>query len=215
MNHTGNSGTKALGVSLIATFYIDRIKLLSRRVMENVEPLVLFQCNILSLKLQISGEREFEFSETLSNGRANYILFEELIRNLTGLMKTSQSDHISTDGATFEQKAFFDLDKFPGEKYDLFQTSASNTFGANNNGPKIKKLLAEGKYMSALEICKSTGYTKNDFYLYTNTRGFTISTMFKYFVIPTSDLLQSLDLNDPRLVSRSKLLAKIKSTKVI
>lgn len=113
--------------------------------MKNIEPFVLFQCDILSLKLQISGGREFEFPETLSNGRANYILFEELIRNLTGLTKTSQSDHVSVDGAIFEQKAFFDLFRFPSEKeFDLFQTSASSTFGANNNGPIIKGLLSEG-----------------------------------------------------------------------
>jgi hypothetical protein len=183
--------------------------------MRNLEPFVLYKCDILSLKLEISGGREFEFPETLSNGRANYILFEELVRNLTGLAKTRQSDHVAGDGTTFEQKAFFDSEKFPELKYDLFQTSASSTFGANNNGPRIKRLLSDGKYEDALEICKATGYSKNDFYIYTNTRGFKVDCMFKYFVIPTQDVLHLLDAQDPRLVSRSKLLAQVKTAKEI
>jgi hypothetical protein len=181
--------------------------------MRNLEPFVLYKCNILSLKLQISGNREFEFPETLSNGRANYILFEELVRNLTGLVKTRQSDHLAENGSTFEQKAFFDSERYPAK--DLFQTSASNTFGANNNGPRIKQLLRDGKYSEALQICKTTGYDKNEFYIYTNTRDFKVDSMFKYFIIPTSVVLESLDKQDPRLVSRDQLLLKIKSEKEI
>jgi hypothetical protein len=183
--------------------------------MKNLDPFVLYKCDIHSLKLQISGKREFEFPETLSNGRANYILFEELVRNLTGLTKSKNSDHVAEDGTTYEQKAFYDSERFPSTKYNLFQTSASNTFGANNNGPKIKKLLVEGDYAQALEICKATGYDKNDFYLYTNTRKFKVNCMFRYFVVPTSVVLQNLDSNDPRLVSRDSLLMKIKSEKEI
>lgn len=145
----------------------------------------------------------------LSNGRASYILFEELVRELSGLQKAKNSDHHDALDRMYEQKAYADHLEFPHLKYDYFQTSASSTFPANNFGPKIKALLEAKNYDGALKICQETGYSKNDFYIYTNTSGFTLKSDFKYFIIPTENVLQNLHAGDPRLVSRSKLLALI------
>jgi len=173
----------------------------------------MYEAGVESLTLRLADGNEYQFPEMLSNGRANYILFEELVRNLTGLSKTKQSDHIADDGTTYEQKAYSDQSLYPTDKSDLFQTSASSTFGANNNGPIIKRLLENGQYQEALEICKATGYSKNDFYIYTNTKNYKIESLFRYFVLPTKRILELIDSDDPRLISRSVLLAQIKGLK--
>ncbi len=180
------------------------------RLMPNLEPYTLYEVKIDSLKLTLKNGMQYEFPDTLANGRANYILFEELVRALTGLKKTTGSDHTGQDGSIYEQKAYKDLNLFPGEENDLFQTSASNTFGANNNGPKIKKLLESNDYESALRICCETGYDNNDFYIYTNTKSYQTRIPMKYFIIPTQEVLANLSSNDPRLISRKTLLSKIK-----
>jgi hypothetical protein len=177
--------------------------------MSFLEPYVLYEVPIATLTLKLTSGETYDFPETLSNGRANYILFEELIRSLTGLHKTTKSDHVSTEGLRYEQKAYFDVVKFPGLDHDLFQTSASSTFGANNNGPRIKKLLENSEYEEALRICSDTGYFKNDFYIYTNTRGFSPDIPFRYVVVPKTEVLNSLDSKDPRLISRTSFLSKV------
>jgi hypothetical protein len=101
---------------------------------------------------------------------------------------------------------------YPEDKHDLFQTSASSTFGANNNGPRIKRLLETNDYESALKICRVTGYDHNDFYIYTNTKGFKPTVPLKFFVVPTIDVISNLNPSDPRQISRKLLLAKIKKT---
>lgn len=180
-----------------------------------LEPHVLYEVGIRSLCLTLNSGAVFEFPETLSNGRANYILFEELVRKLTGLKKTANSDHTGPNNTKFEQKAFFDLELYPSDEYDYFQTSASNTFPANNYGPTIKRFLEAGDYESALSLCKQTGYNHNDFYIYTNSRKYNTSIPFKFFVVPTKVVLSHLSEDDPRLVSRRLLLSDIKSKLVI
>lgn len=176
-----------------------------------LEPFVLYELKIASLTLQLESGQQYEFPETLSNGRANYILFEELVRSITGLVKTTGSDHVSKSNKRYEQKAFYDVNLFPDTKYDLFQTSASSTFGANNNGPKIKKLIDNSDYESALKICNETGYLKNDFYIYTNTRSYRASIPFRYLVVPTQNVLEFIDPVDPRMISRHKFLNQVHS----
>ena len=178
--------------------------------MPNLEPYSLYEVEIESLKLTLKNGKQYEFPDTLANGRANYILFEEFVRVLTGLVKTAGSDHTGPDGTKYEQKAFKDLELYPDKKHDFFQTSASSTFAANNDGPRIKRLLETNDYESALKICRVTGYDSDDFYIYTNTSGFNLSIPFKYFVVPTIDVVKNLNPNDPRHISRRVLLAKIK-----
>ena len=180
--------------------------------MPNLEPYSLYEVAIESLKLTLKNGKQYEFPETLANGRANYVLFEELVRALTGLSKTAGSDHSGPDGTKFEQKAYKDPELYPSENHDYFQTSASSTFGANNDGPRIKRLLDTNDYESALKICRVTGYDHNDFYIYTNTRGFKANIPLRYFVVPTIDVIKNLNPEDPRQISRSVLLAKIKKT---
>ena len=176
---------------------------------------IVYEVEIEALTLSLRSGKQFEFPDMLANGRANYILFEELIRALTGLKKTKQSDHTSATGLKFEQKAFFDKDLYPLEKYDLFQTSASSTFGANNDGPIIAKYLAESKYERALQVCKETGYDKNDFYIYTNTRGFSPSVPLRYVIVSKPTVLLNLSLKDPRLISRESVLKTTKQVQAV
>ena len=171
-----------------------------------LEPFVLYEVPISSLTLTLGSGKAYEFPDTLRNGRANYILFEELIRAITGLFKEKQSDHVSSDGKKYEQKAYPDPEIYPEAKFDNFQTSASSTFGANNNGPRIKKLLEESSYEEALKICKETGYSKNDFYIYTNTSGYKLEIPFRYIVIPVESVLERLNRKDPREISRVSIL---------
>ena len=179
---------------------------------QNLVPYTLYEVGIKSLELNLTSGITYQFPETLANGRANYIVFEELIRKITGLVKAKNSDHQDGNGITYEQKAFKDPAIYPKAKDDLFQTSASNTFGANNKGPVIKKLLEAGNYQDALEICKATGYDHNDFYIYTNTKQYKVSFPLRYFVAPKADVLANLTSHDPRLVDRRNLLSKITQT---
>ena len=142
--------------------------------------------------------------EALKNGRANYIIFEELIRKLTGFRKTKGSDHIDAGGRTYEQKSFVDEQLDPVG--DIFRTSSSSTFGANNHGPKVKAFLDSGDYSSAMQLCMETGYNKNDFYIYTNTGQYDVSVPFKYIIIPKNSVLNLLSKSDPRLISRREIL---------
>lgn len=170
----------------------------------------LYQIKVDNLALKLGDGSELLFPSALSNGRVNYVLFEELVRHYAGLTKVTKSDHKDAAGKKYEQKSYKDAAAYPNSA-DLFQCAASNTFGANNNGPKIKKLLASGNYDSALEICKQTGYDHNDYYIFTNSGGFKPGMTFEYFIVPTETLLKHLDSEDPRVVSRSTMLGLIKS----
>ena len=182
---------------------------------KNLVPYTLYEVGLESLQLKLTSGTIYEFPDTLANGRANYILFEELLRKITGLSKAKHSDHEDDNGKTYEQKAYKDPAIYPDLDDDFFQTSASTTFGANNNGPKIKKLLESGDYEAALAICKETGYNKNDFYIYTNTKQFNVSFPLRYFVMPKADVLANLTTHDPSLVNRKVLLSKITETVVL
>jgi len=179
--------------------------------MSNDETYVMYEVEIDRLALIFKDGTEKVFPEALTNGRANYILFEYLIRDLAGLVKAKGSDHKNAKGENFEQKAFPDIDLYPNAD-DRFQVSASSTFPANNNGPKIKKFLDSGDYDSALKICMETGYDKNDFYVLTNTSHYEVGAPFRYMIIPKDDLVANLDKADPRLLSRKWLLSKVKRT---
>lgn len=174
----------------------------------------LYEIGIDRLSLHFSDGTQKSLPEALSNGRANYIIFEELIRHYAGLQKAKGSDHQDVLGRKYEQKSFKDVLLHPKSE-DLFRCSASSTFAANNNGPRVKKLLESGDYAAALDLCKKTGYNKNDFYIFTNTGGFKENSVLKYLILPTEELLRHLDSKDPRMVSRATLLGLVKSKVVI
>ena len=151
-------------------------------------------------------------NEGLSNGRANYVLFQSLVARCTGLSEGSEGA-ASDLSEGHEVKAYYDYDLYP--ESDEFQTSASSTFGANNKGPVIKKLLDNGDYQAALKICVETGYSKNHAYVYTNTRKYIAEVPFRYVIVPTKDVLALLSKKDPRLISRDAILKRVKKTVVI
>lgn len=173
------------------------------------ERFVLYETGIKGLALELDNEVSIPMNEALQNGRANYVLFQSLAARCTGLSQGSEG--ASSDlSEGHEVKAYSDHELHPENKFDLFQTSASSTFGANNNGPKINRMIKEGDYNSALKICVETGYQKNVAYIYTNTRAYVPTVPFRYMIIPTEDVLKLLSKEDPRKISRSALLAKIK-----
>jgi hypothetical protein len=174
----------------------------------------MYEIRVDRLALVLADGSEKVFPEALASGRANYMLFEALVRDFSGLTKTTGSDHKDSSGLTYEQKAYEDPEAYPKSK-DIFRCSSSSTFGANNHGPKVKQYLVKGDYPAALRICKEKGYDKNDFYVFTNSGNFVSTVPFRYFIIPKDVVVANLDLEDPRLISRSKLLSMIESKIVL
>lgn len=172
---------------------------------------VLYELHLSALLLQTSEGQALDFTGALSNGRANYILFQSLAGRCTGLA-------VGTEGAGsdlaegHEVKAYPDPTLFPGSRHDLFHTAASSTFGPNNRGKEVNALVARGDYAAALEICRITGYDKNEAYIYTNTARFSPQVPFRYLIVPTADVLTLLDPRDPRLISRAALLSRVTET---
>lgn len=176
------------------------------------KPYVLYELPISSLVLTTKSGATIEMNEGLSNGRANYVLFQSLVARCTGLLEGSEGA-ASDLSEGHEVKAYYDHELYP--EHDDFQTSASSTFGANNKGPLIKRLLDNGDYQSALKICIETGYEKNQAYVYTNTRKYIAEVPFRYVIVPTKDVLALLSKKDPRLISRDAILKRVKKTVVI
>ena len=73
-------------------------------------------------------------------------------------------------------------------------------------------MLDAGQYQEALAFCRATGYDRNDFYLYTNTREFSHGGPLKYIIIPTSAVLSNLSKQDPRLIDCRTVLAMASRT---
>jgi hypothetical protein len=174
---------------------------------------VLYTLPIGKLTLNVGG-LDVDVSSVLASGRANYILFQRLVAWCTGMSEFSEggdSDLRSPSGLRAEVKAFHDEVRYPGRaaRWEMLHTASSATFGPNNAGPRVKALLKAGDYAGALALCRALGYDKNDVYVYTNTRGFAAGMDLRYLVLPTSAVLSSLSLADPRLVSRSALLAQV------
>lgn len=177
------------------------------------EPFVLYEIEISALLLEFADGTQWDVTPTLENGRANYILFQHLVAQLSGLSENSEggdSDLIDDGGRGYEVKSYKDPEVWPKGRYDNIHTAASSTFGPNNLGPAIKKMLAEDRYDDALELCRQTGYDKNAYYIYTNSSKYKPRVPFRYFVVPTPDLLSALSEDDPRRVDRRTLLQMMK-----
>jgi hypothetical protein len=174
----------------------------------------LYRLQLEGLQLMLPGGIGLDVSALLSNGRANYTIFQALAGRCAGLSQHSEggdSDLASRDGVRYEVKAFADAGLHPREraKHATVHTAASSTFGPNNHGPRIKKLLDAGKWDEAFEICWETGYAKNEFYLYTNTRDYSVAAPFSYVIIPRDEVVANLSKTDPRVISRATLLGLV------
>jgi hypothetical protein len=179
--------------------------------MANNEPHILYEVKLKGLVLEIDHGAKFDATHLLANGRANYILFENFIAQCAGLSPNSQggaSDLCDDLGRGYEVKSYRDPESFPGTRNDMFHTAASSTFGPNNHGPTIKRLLQSGNYAEALEICRESGFDKNDFYIYVNSAQYDVSIPLRYMILPTSEVLSLLSSDDPRLISRAEILAR-------
>ena len=162
-----------------------------------------FECNVRyilpigDLKLDVGGV-VLDVSEILRNGRVSYLIFEEIVRRIFGLDKGIRGSDHSFNGSGIEQKAFSCNKEF-------FHIAASCTFNANNKGPAIKSALAKGDYDLALEICKETGFNKNDFYVLTSTSQYAVGSPIDIIFLRKEDVLRNLDGADPRRMSVASL----------
>jgi hypothetical protein len=168
---------------------------------------VMYEVPIKSVDLIFGNQKSF-YPEVLSNGRGNYLIFEALVRELTGLEKANGCDHKDESGQRYEQKSYKDRELHPKEP-DCFRVSPSSTFPANNNGPKIRALLDANDYHGALELCKKikNGYNNIDFFVLTNTGGFRVDIPMRFFVLSKDTMLAHLSDTDPREVSLQSLLS--------
>lgn len=169
----------------------------------------LYELEVRKINLITNLDRIFSFPEALKNGRSSYIIFEDLIRELTNLQKIPHFDHGDEFGNVYEQKSYKDKQLHPNAKSE-FQCIASSTFGANNNGPKIKNMLKRGNYSGALKICKDLGYDNIDYFIFTNTSQWNPRIPFRFFLVSKQNVLRSLSKSDPRLVCRDRLMAMIR-----
>ena len=180
------------------------------------EPHVIYEVGLKRLLLELEAGSTIDVSHALSNGRANYIMFEKLVGDLIGLSAGTQgrgsdlSD--ASTGEGYEVKAFLDRELHPTETSDLFHTSASVTFPPNNKGPEIRALLKDDDYQGALKICSETGFDNNDFYIYTNTKNYNPIVPLRFIIVPTPDVLRLLSRDDPRLISRDLVLGLASKT---
>lgn len=170
-----------------------------------------YEVDLKSLDLNFKNGSPLSMTETLASGRANYIIFETLVRKITGLTEGTGCDHFDEMAKRYEQKAYSDSNLYPNSK-DTFQVSASSTFPANNHGPTIKRLLDDGKYNEALEICRTVknGFNSNDYYILTNTADYRPSVPFRYFIVESKELQNHLSKSDPRLASKKSLFSVLK-----
>lgn len=175
---------------------------------------VLYEVGIDKLVLVLADGTEKNYPEALANGRSNYILFEWLVRDFAGLKKTTGSDSKDSQGRTYEQKAYKDPELYPSDN-DNFRVSSSSTFGANNYGPAVNHLVRESKYEEALKIVDEKGYSKNDFYILTNTGGYIPSIPLRFVIIEKEIIVANLNKVDPRLISKNTILNDIVESKVV
>ena len=177
---------------------------------------VIYELPIDKFVLRLTDGREFYYPETLSNGRVNYVLFEHLVREFTSLHKSSKSDHVDPASIEiYEQKAYTDPSADLANKKDLISVSSSNTFQANKYGKLITNLLKMGNVEEAEKLIYTHGYSKNDFYVLTNTANYAPSYPFRFFIVTTAELITCLDEQDPRFASRAKLLNNILRTEAL
>jgi len=176
--------------------------------MPRAKPNILYRIDLKGLCLRLGNGRELDASSALSNGRCSYLIFEELVGKLAGLEPGTQgsgSDLKDEDGNGYEMKAYMDPIIYP-RKGEEFHTSASCTFPPNRHGKKIRKMLSDGRYSQVLKLCKETGYSKNEFYIYTNTSRFTLELPLKFLILPTSRVLTLISKTDPRKICRQDVL---------
>jgi len=169
---------------------------------------VLYEISLKSLELTFGKNRKMDLMSTLRNGRGSYLIFEALIRNLTGLQQGKKADHVDSKGNLYEQKSYVDLDNKPRSKGNI-HTGASSLFASNSGAREYKKLLLDKNYKSAMTTCKKLGYSSNSFYIYTNTGEFNRLVPFRFITVKTSWVVGNVNGDNPAILKRELLLKSI------
>lgn len=165
---------------------------------------VLYTYKISDLTVRLESGKQINVTDSLKSGRTNYGIFQMMLEHYLPLTATSKVDLEDEAGNKYEVKSFHDDVIHP--KQEWFHTAASCCFGPNNKGPLIKYLLETKEFEAAFEVCKEKSYDEIDYFIYTNSSGFDNSEPCKFVIIKKEDALKMLNPEDPRLISRKKLL---------
>lgn len=149
----------------------------------------------------------------LKNGRGSYLIFQAVASHYAGLVAGTEgkgSDLVEEDsGDGYEVKSYPDPDNHP--RMDEIHCGPSSVFANNSSAAAYKKLLNEGDFKGALRLCHEKGYSKNDYYLFTNTARYASGQKhFRYLIIHRDELVKIVEPMDPAKLSRSRLLATAK-----
>ena len=175
---------------------------------------VLYEIPIKSLELTYGTKKRMDLLSTLSNGRGSYLVFEALIRELTGLVQGKKADHVNAKGKLFEQKSFVDLENKPRSQGKI-HTGASALFANNSGARAYKELLKNHDYLEAMETCKKLGYASNAFYIYTNTGEFNVKVPFRFITVESKWVIDNVEMDNPAILMRKKLLDSIASKTIL
>jgi hypothetical protein len=106
-------------------------------------------------------------------------------------------------------KSYHDPENHP--RKDEIHCGPSSVFANNSSAKAYKDYRSRGDYKGALRMCYEKGYGKNDYYLFTNTAGYSPDQEhFRYIIIHRDDLVKIVHPDDPAKVSRETLLRTAK-----
>lgn len=178
-----------------------------------LETNVLFECEVECPTISVA-KKKLTLNQAFKNGRCNYLMFEQVVATLTGLRSNGQgakADLVDDLGNRYEVKAYHEPEFYGGlKKYEFIHTAASCAFTANNRDKEIRGFLEQGFYEKALNYCKDLSYNRIDYFIYTNTRDFKPGSPLRFIVIPKGEVMSALSKEDPRILSRQKLLDWVK-----
>jgi hypothetical protein len=173
-------------------------------------PGVLYE---VSLNIEMYSEdkrgRIISLRRALQNGRGSYIFFQIIAAAYAGLSNGTEgngSDLVMEDTEEgYEVKAYADPQDYPRSEH-IVHCGPSSLFANNSGAREYKKLLNERNFAAAMLLAHDKGYSKNDFYLFTNTAKYK-SDFFRYLIIKRDDLMKIVIQEDPVKVTRKALLA--------
>jgi len=153
--------------------------------------------------------RKIDLVRALRNGRGSYIFFQMIAADYAGLTGGTEgkgSDLVMEDtDEGYEVKAYADPQDYPRSEHEV-HCGPSGLFAKNSGANEYKKMLKEKNYAAAMRLAHDKGYSKNDFYLFTNTAKYK-SNFFRYLIIRRDDLVKIVLPEDPVKVPREALLA--------
>ena len=120
--------------------------------MQNLDEAVLYSISLKNLLLTTDDGSVLDVTFALSHGRASYVIFEHLVRKVTGLNRGSKFiDHEDLNGFKYEQKSYKDPKSFKRSKGNI-HTAASTVFANNSRAKEVKDAIDSGDYERALQV---------------------------------------------------------------